>query len=557
MRNAALLLILVAILIILVIHDSGQLAGRTLVASSWHLEEAESDSAVEVKIVSAIDDSINSNTDDFCSLVHITLTHTPSNWWTTHFLDIVAASQQEEDPNFIYKNWTISLLASLTPEMLLKGIRNHPSAHSVERILDIVNKRIIDPSSSPPLKIAVLGGSVTRGQGCDVPRMSGVPPFSPTPCAWPARLERLINTLAGFQVVQVHNLAVSATDLAFGTNLVEYWLYPETLLPHGPDVIIASHSTNEQTRFYQYDSIKFADRMYRRVNNFISAVHKARPCRPPLVIFVDDYLGNPRQDLIIGEMAVNKVVTELAEWYGNMWHVSYADVLRRAIYANTQETIFTERWPPGTLWNGSGPIHFGMGGHMAIAWTVMYAMVEAISDYCDNQAFAKKMKQEGYEGVFPESVLTLMNTVPPPKLSPKLLLSTITSEWQDAAARIRENDTACNGEILDETPCTFAFLAGPYATVQTPEQLNHYLQPFLVKNSGWKPLMEYGANRNVEKPGLVADSANASMTLRMTNITKEVHAVKLQTIKSYGENWTDSPLHFDCGESRQYVPHTV
>jgi hypothetical protein len=264
-----------------------------------------------------------------------------------------------------------------------------------------------------------------------------------------------------------------------------------------------------------------------------------------LVIFVDDYLGNPRQNLIMGEMTLNKVVTELAEWYGNMWHVSYADVLRRAIYANTNETIFTERWQLDETGRfHPHQVHFGMGGHMAIAWTVMYAMVEAISDYCDNQAFVKKMKQEGYKGVFPESVLTLMNAVPPPKLSPKLLLSTITSEWQDAAARMRENDAACNGEILDETPCTFAFLAGPDATVQTPEQLNHYLQPFLVKNRGWKPLMEYGAYGNVEKPGLVADGANASMTLRMTNITKEVHTVNLQTIKSYGEKWADSRARF-------------
>jgi hypothetical protein len=174
----------------------------------------------------------------------------------------------------------------------------------------------------------------------------------------------------------------------------------------------------------------------------------------------------------------------------------------------------------------------------------MYAMVEAISGYCDNQAFVAKMKQEGYEGVFPESVLTLMNTVPPPKLSPKLLLSTITSEWQDMAARMRESDTACNGEILDEAPCTFAFLAGPMGTVRTPEQLNHYLQPFLVKNRGWKPLMEYGAGGQVQKLGLVADVANASMTLRMTNIAKEVRTIILETIKSYGEKWTDSQARF-------------
>jgi hypothetical protein len=72
---------------------------------------------------------------------------------------------------------------------------------------------------------------------------------------------------------------------------------------------------------------------------------------------VDDYLGNP-QDYIMGEMSLNKVVTELAEWYGNMWHVSYADVLRRAIYANTNETTLhrrghlrrTESFVDGTRW---------------------------------------------------------------------------------------------------------------------------------------------------------------------------------------------------------------
>jgi hypothetical protein len=174
----------------------------------------------------------------------------------------------------------------------------------------------------------------------------------------------------------------------------------------------------------------------------------------------------------------------------------------------------------------------------------MYAMAEVISGYCDNQAFVEKMKQEGYEGVFPESVLTLMNTVPPPKLSPELLLSTVTSEWQDTAARMRESDAACKGEILDEAPRIFAFLAGPDATVQTPEQLNNYLQPFLVENRGWNPVMEYGASRQVEKLGLVADGANASMTLRMTNITKEVHTINLHAIKSYGEKWSGSQARF-------------
>jgi hypothetical protein len=109
---------------------------------------------------------------------------------------------------------------------------------------------------------------------------------------------------------------------------------------------------------------------------------------------------------------------------------------------------------------------------------------------------------------------------------------------------MRESEAACKGEILDEAPCTFAFLAAPDATIQTPEQLNNYLQPFLVENRGWKPVMEYGASSQVQKLGLVADGANASMTLRMTNITKEVHTFNLQAIKSYGEKWTGSRARF-------------
>lgn len=524
MRNATVLVTVVTFAIVLVMRDSGHLARRTQFASFWRRKA--SDSVVGFKTVSSVDDSINSNTDDFCSLVHSKFSHTPSNWWTTHFLDIVAASQQAQDPNFIYKNWTMSLLASLTPEMLRKGSRNHPSAYSLGQILDIVHKRILDPGSSPPLKIAVVGGSVTRGEGCQTTFMPGVAKFYPATCAWPARLERLINTLAGFQMVQIFNLAVSATKLSFGTPLVKYWLYPDDLFPQGPDVIIASYSTNEQGG--PYDSTRFADQKRARVNDFLSAVNDARPCQPPLVVFVDDYLGSLR-DNIIGEMTYNKIVTELAEWYGNVWHVSYADVLRRSIYANTNETTFT-----------SPPVHFGMGGHMAIAWTALYAMVEAVSGYCDNQAFIEKMEQEGREGVFPESVLNLMNTVQPPKLSPELLLSTVTSEWQEMAVRARESRSDCKDETLDKIPCTFAFLAGPDATVRTPEQLKNYLLPFLVENKGWNPTMEHGAGGQVEKLGLLAVGANASMTLRMTNITKEVRTINLQAIKSYGDKWAGS-----------------
>jgi len=488
--------------------------------------------------------------DNFCALVEDKLaSRSPSQWWTDHFADVVNASQHPQDPNFVYRNWTLSLLASLSPEMLQQGVRARPSGYNFDHIADILHKRITGPDNSPPLKIAVVGGSVTRGQKCHEPVLPGAHRFQPTPCAWPSRVEHLINNLVGMELVKVYNLAVSATDLQFGTPLVKYWLFPQELLPDGPDVILSSYSTNEEILHVDTTtSVKYANRERERIQEFITASRMARPCRPPLVVFVDDYLGN-RQDYILGEMTFNKVTTELAEWYGEVMHVSYADVVRRAIYANTNESIFTAPWPLETSGRYSGQpkveVHFGMAGHVAIAWIFLYSMIEVVSGYCDNQAFQEKMKREGHKGVFPKAVVDLMNAVPPPELKPSLLLQSVSREWQANALYMRESQSECHVKAgTSKTPCAFAFLAGPDATVQNPQQLHDYLKPFMVKNKGWKPVMEYGGGGIVEKPGLVATGANASMTLRLTNLDKVVQKINLQRIKSYGNKWLGSKARF-------------
>jgi hypothetical protein len=106
-----------------------------------------------------------------------------------------------------------SLLASLTPSMLQKGLRTRPSSPALKRLLKLVQQRMMDPQSTSPLKICrVLGGSVTQGGGCDTPLVT-VEGYKATPkdaaaCAWPKRFELLLNNLAGTQLVEVHNLAV-------------------------------------------------------------------------------------------------------------------------------------------------------------------------------------------------------------------------------------------------------------------------------------------------------------------------------------------------------------
>jgi len=548
MRNIVIILTLVTATVVFVTQDARQL---NLVPSQFSMSFRRGNADI---LMATCDGCLSSdsmqharNTSTFCSLLNDKLaSQTPSQWWTTHFDDILNASQHPQDPNGVYRDWTLQLLATLTPEMLQRGIQARPSNHAFKRITRVLHKRFTDPLHSPPLKVVVLGGSVTRGNGCQAPILPGTEPLDATSCAWPSRLENLINTLAGMEVIKVYNLAVGATNLLFATPLVKYWLYPDDLLPNGPDVIISSHSTNEQPHLREdtTKSNKYANRERKRVQEFITTSRSARPCNPPLVVFVDDYLGN-RQNIILAEMTYNKIVTELSEWYGEVMHVSYADVVRRAVYADTSETTFTKPWPLKKKGKFHGQpkidIHFGMAGHVAIAWSILYAMVGVMSGYCDNEDFVLQMKEQG---VFSTTVMDLVNEVPPPELKPSLLLQNISAGWLENAVRMHESQAECKSKIGSNLPCEFAFLAGPSGTVRNPKEIRDFLHPFLIKNKGWKPIMDLSAHGQMEKPGLVATKANASIILRLINIEKEIQVINLQYIKSYGAKWNGSRVRF-------------
>ena len=493
----------------------------------------------------AIDNS--TSPDSLCSLVRDV--GTPSHWWTSHFDDILDASQHEQDSNYAYRNWTRSLLASLTPNMLQQGIRSRPSPHSLQHIIERVYNRIQDPSIHPPLQILVVGGSVTRGHGCnESPLLDGVPPFHPAKCAWPSRLESLMNTLAGMRLVEVYNVAVGATNLEFAMPLIQYRLYPNNVISKGgPDMIISSYATNEQASGIEdTTSSEWIVTKQKQLQEFLHICRETHPlCNAtPLVMFVDDYLGN-RQDFILREMSYNNIVTQLADWYNNVMHVSYADAVRRHVYAETNETTFTPPWPvDSTTHETKVAVHFGMGGHVAIAWSILYSIVDGMLAYCDYQTFVDNMKREGYEGVFPARVQDLIQNVPPPELQPDLTLKEVSHKWRNNSIRMHKDQSDCDGKKLHQSPCAFGFLAGPASTVTTPDEITNYLEPFVVKNNGWKAVGTISEDGYVKKLGLEATKANATMTLELTDIRQAMHVINVQYIKSYGNKWAGSKARF-------------
>ncbi len=130
----------------------------------------------------------------------------------------------------------------LTPSRMRKGLLHMPTLSAsheiVKKVVRIIENRIRDPINHPPLRVAVLGGSVTTGRLC---RKKGL---EDRPCAWPRRFELLINQFIGTEVIEVYNLAIGGTNSAVGAQIVEYWMYPKILKQEGPDVIINSYSTN-------------------------------------------------------------------------------------------------------------------------------------------------------------------------------------------------------------------------------------------------------------------------------------------------------------------------
>jgi hypothetical protein len=186
--------------------------------------------------------------------------------------------------------------------------------------------------------------------------------------------------MIGMKVVEFYNVAVGATNLDFGTALIKFHLYPESLLPDGPDVIISAYATNEQASHVTDTTTKeWIDEEQQRVEAFIHASQTStHACKtPPLVLFVDDYLGN-RQDYINREMSYSNIVTHLADWYGNIMHVSYADAVRKYVYADTNESVFSPPWPIDDTTNiPRTNVHFEMTGHVSTCWIILYSLIHS------------------------------------------------------------------------------------------------------------------------------------------------------------------------------------
>jgi len=278
--------------------------------------------------------------------------------WTSYVADVLAASKHPDDPKYSHLEWTKSLLVELSPSAMARALASQPPPRAVARVLQIVRNRLHDADKYPPLRVAVLGGAETEGQGCDiasVPLPEGSIMANPKYCSWPYRFEQLVNNLAGgVKLVEVTNLAEDGTDTAFMTPLLRNWIYPQSLLPNGPDVIVNAYTSKD---YSSYGAVSVTGTEQEEMGAFIAGVEGSNPCGdPPLIVHLDDSADGS------AAVGMDRVLS-----------LQYNAPMAKVIKADKATKTVPNHLP------------FGMAGHLALSWMLTFALGDMVLHHCSSE----------------------------------------------------------------------------------------------------------------------------------------------------------------------------
>jgi hypothetical protein len=296
--------------------------------------------------------------------------------WVDNIDRIHAASRLRLDRKWKLHDLTAQVLQLITSHLPLSAKTLPRDVVGVETLLRQAHARyeyLHAPKSRrrglpvpPPVKIVVLGGSVTAGVNC----FSGVGGSDLEKCAWPARMKGLINGMAQGDLVQVHVFALGGSNTNTATVLLEYDLLPKDA--QNADIMINGYSTNDMhvktIEEAAEEGKTLTDKVFEMAQDFVRVALRPRPCQnqPPLLLWLDDYLGN-EQRIILETTALSKAMHVLANYYG-LGSVSYADAVRDWVYGDAHEILFSPGWYKGKGGKFSREIHPGQGAHMSMAW---------------------------------------------------------------------------------------------------------------------------------------------------------------------------------------------
>ncbi|CAB9497432.1 expressed unknown protein [Seminavis robusta] len=578
---------------------------------------------------------MNHNPPNICQALPPAFQHaTPLSLWTQHLDYIHKASQLlPQDPDYEFSDLTAQLLHLISPRLpnSIKTVPRDLSSvrHVLEKVLwprwqyiikDHTDNKLQEENIPRPVRVVVMGGSVVAGINCQQVFAKKVKhKLSQKVCAWPHRLQSFLDQIvesllvqrdnqnrsdkeSNLRLFQVHTVVMGGSNTISGNAILEFDLLPPEA--KNPDIIINAYSTNDMhlNTFYQQgdtnnhlnggtptagswremtlpvlqDFIRLAHSPLPQCSSSSSTADRV-PLQPPVILHLDDYLGNEQRE-ILATTELSQAVHVLANYYGIITALSYADMVRDWVYGDTHEFWFSPfGWYRAYKLDKSKmvrEIHPGMPMHMVVPWIVSYAFLTLWTTYCDGHAFAhdarpqeqsapsKKVLDDEYEIARWERGLPLPalwgNTrfpgkphapprgLPPP-LHPDLSLQEVSTLWKN------ESDaTAASSCVSPENPkCPFAWVSGllsdhnalDEATVETYFR-EHSLE---FHNQGWK------VRRHVDgkKIGYVPELEQPGATMTLVFGGGTIRQVVVFYLKSYGERWEQSRLRIQLDRVAQ------
>ena len=517
---------------------------------------------------------------------------TAMDLWNQHILKIFSMSRIPHDASYNFHDFTAQLLQIISPR-LPRSVKTVPfDWKPIENALTVAwerykylqlpeeERKMIPIHERPrPLKVLAMGGSVAVGRNCVALKkemnFQWVLPLRE--CTWISRLGYFLNNFflgdsgedknREENLVEISKVAMGGTNTATGSVIWQYDLIPEEA--RNPDIVINAYSTNDMHILTvleaQSSNTTLRDKTFDMIQQYVRQVLGSRNCGsgsdeliPPLLLHMDDYLGN-EQLKIWDTTELTQGVQVLANYYGFV-SVSYADVIREFVYGDTYERWFSSNWWPDDGKTYKRQIHPGMGMHISQVWVTAYNFLHMASSFCsiptdviDNLGKNKINEYQAGLWGLPELKMEYKEVKGkpksrpsglPPELTKELLLEDITSLWngQSEEGQLNQPTSKCKtGDSASAAmvKCPFSWVSGLSLQQNDAAWIKEYFRKQSSTWEGWEL-------SNDEKIGFIPsiknpDDKKARMVLDFT-YSQKIQSITIFYMKSYGEQWENSEL---------------
>ena len=407
-----------------------------------------------------------------------------------------------------------TMMHLLQQNRLSRSIKTRSHPFVMERVLEIILKRMNDPSKNPPLRIAAFGGSVTEGFrsrantiGMDTSQMHNL-----GMCSWSCKLEHLLNEVIPLlllgnnattadvtndKIVEVRNFAVSGTDSSIGVTLLEYDLLGADMTT--TDVVISAFAANDMQAPVGLER----DLIMLHMQRFLKVAKAARPCSDlPLLIQTADVIEEslspiPGPEGIRQKLRYSNEMLETANWQAatsGIMALSYPDAVRDVVYRNPLDDILVE----------FGELHPGMSFHTGMAWMIAYGLLDGIMQSCDASSLANHGQPEPRAGILF------------PSLRDDLPANHVPGKWQED---MMAHEQQCSQNQTGPTKCAYQMIAHRLGAADA-DQVRRAIELVATNIDGWD-----GFGYPVRKPRRTwrASHQNATFTIQLADLKQPIN----------------------------------